>query len=136
MLIIAAGFRFIRTLRNELEQYRKSTEFKLSISAAVADAVAKVVEACVQKAVIEAMAPVEERIFKQDEKINALKAVLNAVEAKSNENEQYFRRQNIRARLFESRLSANLGLNHSNPKLNFNRRLVPLFKARLALTSG
>ena len=40
------------------------------------------------------------------------------------------------ARLFESRLSANLGLNLSNPRLNFNRRLVLLFKARLALTSG
>ena len=40
------------------------------------------------------------------------------------------------ARLFDSRLSANLRLNLSNPGLNFNRRLVRLFKARLALTSG
>lgn len=57
----------------------KSTEFKSVISAAVADAVAKVVEPCDQKAVNEATAPLEERISKQDEEINALKAALNGV---------------------------------------------------------
>ena len=40
------------------------------------------------------------------------------------------------ARLFESRLNPNPGLNHLNPRLNFNRGLVLLFKRRLTLTLG
>ena len=42
----------------------------------------------------------------------------------------------FRARLFESRLNPNPRLNHLNPRLNFNRGLVLLFKRRLALTLG
>ena len=41
-----------------------------------------------------------------------------------------------RARLFERRLTANLQLTWFNPRLNSNRRLILLFKARLARTSS
>ena len=40
------------------------------------------------------------------------------------------------ARLFERRLTANLLLTRFNPRLNSNRGLVLLFKARLALSSS
>ena len=42
----------------------------------------------------------------------------------------------FRARLFDSGLNTNLGLNWLKPRLNFNRRIVVLFKHRLAQTLG
>ena len=42
----------------------------------------------------------------------------------------------FRARLFDNRLNTNLGLNWLKPKLNFNHRIVVLFKQRLAQTLG
>ena len=42
----------------------------------------------------------------------------------------------FRAWLFESGLNTNLRLNWLNPRLNFNRRIVVLFKHRLAQTLG
>ena len=43
---------------------------------------------------------------------------------------------NTRARLFESRLNPNLGLNRSNLKLSFNHRLFLLLKNWVRLTSA
>ena len=45
-------------------------------------------------------------------------------------------KETIWARLFESRLSANLGLNLSNPRLNFNRRLCSVVQSTVSANLG